>query len=120
MDSLLKRLLYHCNPSNHISNQLSFRWNQFSWFGFRDVDDVSALLKPMPPQVDAERFLAIMETVLIEALEPPINGRRGDYLGPIYQQVEDPDLATLRSQARPIDARSVREMIANALLEQNR
>ena len=95
-DRLRSRLVSHCNPSNSIANQLSFRWNQFSWFGFRDVGDGSAGLKQMPQQIDANRFVAIMETVLIEALEPPINGRRGEYLGPIYQQVEDPDLAALR------------------------
>ena len=121
-DSLQSRLVYHNNPSNHSSNQLSFRWKQFSWFGFRDVDDNddTPKLKPMPSRIDAERFLAIMETVLIEALAPPINGRRGDYLGPIYQQVEDPYLASLRSETSPIDAHSVREMIASALLAQNR
>ena len=55
VDSLLKRLAYHNNPSNHPSNRLSFRWNQFSGSASGTLMTFQmtspAGLKPMPRQV---------------------------------------------------------------------
>ena len=77
--------------SVHNKDRKSMRWDSFSWFGFRDVKD-NGELNPMPDQVDSTDLISILETVLIEALEPPVNGRRGDSLGSQYQQVQDPDI----------------------------
>ena len=82
-DSLRKRLDWHNRDVK------APRWNQFSWFGFRGVDDTGQL-NPLPGEIDTGHFVAILESVLIEALEPPVNGRRGDYMGVLYEQVSDP------------------------------
>ena len=73
-DSLYGRLWAH-----HRDHK-SMRWDRFSWFGFCDVNE-SGSLEPMPAQADSAHLISILEAVLIEALEPPVNGRRGDFLG---------------------------------------
>ena len=83
----------------HSRDHKSVRWDRFSWFGFCNVDDHTAELKPMPSEVTPAHLISILESVLIEALEPPVNGRRGDYLGVQYEQVPDPEIATQLSRA---------------------
>lgn len=74
------------------------QWDNFSWFGFRDVKD-NGELSPMPNQVDSTDLISILEAVLIEAREPPVNGRRGDFLGIPYKQVPDPEIAREQSHS---------------------
>lgn len=100
-DSLRQRL------DLHNKDVKAPRWNQFSWFGFRDVDGTGQL-NPLPEKIDTGHFVAILESVLIEALEPPVNGRRGDYMGVLYEQVSDPMI-----QAQE-DAK-IRSMMADSL-----
>lgn len=95
-DSLYARLRYH----NRDTDRKSVRWNKFSWFGFRDVNPDTGELMPLPGEIDPFHLITILEAVLIEALEPPVNGRRGDYIGTPYQQVIDPKVA--QSQARSL------------------
>lgn len=76
-NSLHERLRTHNKERDHKS----MRWDRFSWFGFCGVDEKSGELRSMPDQVDSAHLISILEAVLIEALEPPVNGRRGDYLG---------------------------------------
>jgi hypothetical protein len=92
IDSLYGRLRAH-NRDNK-----SVRWDRFSWFGFREVAD-NGQLNAMPPDVDPAHLVSILESVLIEALEPPVNGRRGDFLGLQYEQVPDPIIAQQQSKA---------------------
>ena len=95
-DSLYARL------RSHSRDHKAVRWNRFSWFGFRDVNDVdngSTQLAPMPSQIDPAHLINILESVLIEALEPPVNGRRGDFLGTQYEQVPDSTIAIQQSRA---------------------
>ena len=68
------------------------RWDGFSWFGLRDVDDSTGVLKSFTGDFSMSDLITILESVLIEALEPPINGRRGDRMGELYQQVIDPQI----------------------------
>ena len=91
-DSLYERL------RSHNRDHKSVRWDKFSWFGFRDIDGESGELKPMPNALDAVHLINILESVLIEALEPPVNGRRGDFLGLQCEQVADPDIAMRQSR----------------------
>lgn len=83
-DSLRARLDWH------NKDRKAPRWNQFSWFGFRDVDEGTGNLKPLPTDMESRHLVTILESILIEALEPPVNGRRGDYMGVLYEQVSDP------------------------------
>lgn len=88
----------HARLRAHNRDHKSMRWDRFSWFGFRDVED-DGRLKPMPAQVDSAHLISILEAVLIEALEPPVNGRRGDFLGIPYKQVPDPEIAREQSHS---------------------
>ena len=91
-DSLYGRLRAH-----HRDHK-SMRWDRFSWFGFCDVNESDGL-GPMPAQADSAHLISILEAVLIEALEPPVNGRRGDFLGIPYKQVPDPEIAKEQSRS---------------------
>ena len=44
----------------------------------------------LPENADVGHIIACMEGIMIEAMEPPVNGRRGDYMGMQYTQVPDP------------------------------
>ena len=89
-DSLRARLKDHASKKNK-----SYRWDHFSWFGFRPVYDNGAL-GALPEGIQAADMIAVLETVLIEALEPPINGMRGDRMGEYYIQVIDREEAGRR------------------------
>ena len=78
--------------NSHRLSRKAFRWNRFSWFGLRDVNNDSGELDPPPSEIDTEHLLVALESVLIEALEPPINGQRGDDMGSLYEQVVDPEI----------------------------
>ena len=102
-DSLRGRL------DSHTRDKKAPRWNRFSWFGFRDVNDETGKLEPLPGEIDARHLVTILESVLIEALEPPVNGRRGDYMGVLYEQVPDPKI-------RERDDANLRRMMAESLV----
>ena len=84
-DSLLGRLRHHNRDKN-------LRWNKFSWFGMREVHE-DGTLGDLPDNISAEDLITIMEAVLIEALEPPLNGQRGNRMGELYEQVVDSQMA---------------------------
>lgn len=76
----------------HTKDRMASRWDRFSWFGLLDVSN-EGKLKSVPVQVDAEALTQILEAVLIELLEPPLNRRRGDTIEDNeYIQVGDPGL----------------------------
>lgn len=93
--------------NEHTLDRLSGRWSRFSWFGLRGVSDEAKLTdKPITPTTAT--LVATLEAILIEALEPPQNRRRGDdFAGVEYIQDEDPDLQEqeLRSTLRSIEAK---------------
>lgn len=90
--SLYRRLRYHQRDLKAV------RWDRFSWFGFREVDGETGQLQPMPGEISPSHLINILEAVLIEALEPPVNGQRGAYMGVQYEQV--PDLVIAQQQTR--------------------
>lgn len=53
----------------------------------------------MPVGLDTVHLINILESVLIEELEPPVNGQRGDFLGHQCEQVPDPEIALHHSRA---------------------
>lgn len=82
----------------HTSDRLSGRWDRFSWFGLRAVED-DGRLSEVSLDWRQSVVLETLEALLIESLEPPLNRRRGDNLSAAeYSQVEDPDLEALRRQ----------------------
>ncbi len=87
----------------HTTDRLASRWNRFSWFGLLDATDDGRLQEPAL-NTSLSGIIAAFEALLIEALEPPQNRKRGDdFSGIEYIQAVDPELqerqlqATLRS-----------------------
>ena len=80
----------------HTRDRLKTRWNRFSWFGFRAVEEIGKL-GPMPNSYELRDVISAMEALLIEALEPPQNRKGGDgFRGIEYIQAEDPKKAEAR------------------------
>lgn len=87
----------------HTVGRLGSRWNRFSWFGMLDATDEGGL-KETPFNNSLSSIITTLEALLIEALEPPQNRKRGDEFSAIeYIQDIDPELrereiqSTLRS-----------------------
>lgn len=77
----------------HNRNRLSGRWDRFSWFGILPVKEDGTLGNADPKLFTANRLVEMMEALLIEALEPPLNRKRGDNFEQFeYLQVRDPDI----------------------------
>ena len=84
-DRPLGRRLYE-----HTIDRMSARWDRFSWFGLLPVSEAGALGK-LPKIFDATKMIPALEAILIEALEPRQNRKRGDDLAAVeYIQKEDP------------------------------
>jgi HB1/ASXL restriction endonuclease-like protein with HTH domain len=80
----------------HTVGRLSTRWDRFSWFGMLPVSD-AGVLGGMPDSFPAEKIIPAMEAILIEALEPRQNRKRGDDLSAVeYFQKEDPEIQKKR------------------------
>lgn len=76
----------------HTVDRLGSRWNRFSWFGLLDVTE-GGDLKEITPNTSLASLVATLEALLIEALEPPQNRKRGDDFSAIeYIQDIDPEL----------------------------
>lgn len=70
----------------HTVDRLGGRWDRFSWFAVSQGEP-GALV----PSFSSQILTQTLEALLIEALEPPLNRRRGDGLAESEQiQIEDP------------------------------
>lgn len=75
--------------AEHTKDRLNGRWDRFSWFGLKGVLDSGKLTAPDFSATQSE-IISLMEAVLIEALEPAQNRKRGDDFSDIeYLQAED-------------------------------
>ena len=61
----------------HTRDRLRTRWNRFSWFGLLPVLE-SGNLGNLSNSFSAAKMIPTLEAVLIEALEPRQNRKRGD------------------------------------------
>lgn len=76
----------------HTIDRLGSRWNRFSWFGLLDVTQ-EGNLRETTLNTTLASLIATLEALLIEALEPPQNRKRGDDFSAIeYIQDIDPEL----------------------------
>jgi hypothetical protein len=90
-DRPLGRRLYE-----HTSDRLAARWDRFSWFGLLPVSE-AGLLGALPTSYEAAKIIPALEAILIEALEPRQNRKRGDDLSAVeYIQREDPGIQKKR------------------------
>jgi hypothetical protein len=98
-DRPLGRRLYE-----HTLDRLSTRWDRFSWFGILPVTE-EGHLTPAPENYPAEALIPAFEALLIEALEPRQNRKRGDdlaaveYLQKISPEIEKKRVKTLLDEA---------------------
>ena len=90
----------------HTIDRLGSRWNRFSWFGLLNVTDDGNLVET-PIKVTLPSLIATLEALLIEALEPPQNRKRGDdftvmeYIQDIDPEIKERELQnTLRAIER--------------------
>ena len=90
-DRPLGRRLYE-----HTLDRLSARWNRFSWFGLLPVSDKGSF-QSLPDGYQPMKLIPALEAILIEALEPRQNRKRGDDLSAVeYLQQEDPEIEKQR------------------------
>ncbi len=85
---------------DHTKDRLKARWNRFSWFGLYSVARDTGRLEMESPALDKEALIQTLEAVLIEAIEPRQNRRRGDVFSEIeYIQTIDPKIQRDRRRA---------------------
>jgi len=93
-DRPLGRRLYE-----HTVDRMAARWDRFSWFGLLPVADDGSLAK-LPTTYEAAKMIPALEAILIEALKPRQNRKRGDDLSAVeYIQQEDPEIQKRRVKA---------------------
>ncbi|MCX7425680.1 MAG: HTH domain-containing protein [Planctomycetia bacterium] len=93
-DRPLGRRLYE-----HTIDRMSARWDRFSWFGLLPVTEAGGL-GALPAQYDAAKLIPALEAILIEALEPRQNRKRGDDLAAVeYIQRVDPEIEKKKVKA---------------------
>jgi len=93
-DRPLGRRLYE-----HTIDRLSARWDRFSWFGLLPVSD-NGKLGALPENYNAAKLIPALEAILIEALEPRQNRKRGDDLAAVeYLQRVDPEIEKKKVKA---------------------
>jgi hypothetical protein len=83
----------------HTTDRLGGRWDRFSWFGLRGVNESGHLIPESVPWTQ-EVVIETLEALLIESLEPPLNRRRGDNFSAVeYLQALDPQIEVNRKRA---------------------
>lgn len=76
----------------HTKDRLSARWDRFSWFGLLPISE-EGKLGTMTDSYQSAKLIPAIEAILIEALEPRQNRKRGDDLSAVeYIQEEDPEI----------------------------
>ncbi len=93
-DRPLGRRLYE-----HTFDRLAARWDRFSWFGLLPVSE-QGQLSSLPNTYEAAKIIPALEAILIEALEPRQNRKRGDDLSAVeFIQKEDPEIQKKKVKA---------------------
>ena len=76
----------------HTFDRLNGRWDRFSWFGIYPIAADGSLVKDTKAY-GASMLIATMEALLIEAVEPAQNRRRGDDFRAVeFLQALDPEI----------------------------
>ncbi len=93
-DRPLGRRLYE-----HTIDRMSARWDRFSWFGLLPVSDKGEI-GDLPENYGAAKLIPALEAILIEALEPRQNRKRGDDLAAVeYLHKVDPEIEKKKVKA---------------------
>ena len=87
-----ERGLFQRLHEHHTKHVWSGKWERFSWFGLRRVDESGAMVD-VSDSASPAVVTALMEAVLIETLGPSFNARGGNYMGTLYRQANNPNSA---------------------------
>lgn len=88
----------------HTYDRLMSRWDRFSWFGLLPVSP-EGTLGELPKIYDGTAIIPAIEAIMIEALEPRQNRKRGDDLSAVeYIQKEDPEIKMSKMKQTMISA----------------
>lgn len=80
----------------HTLDRFSARWDRFSWFGLLPVSEKGDLGE-LPESFSSQKLIPALEAILIEAVEPRQNRKRGDDFSAIeYIQRIDPSVEKKR------------------------
>ena len=83
----------------HTIDRLSARWDRFSWFGLLPIS-AAGQIGSLPDGYKAKNLIPALEAILIEALEPRQNRKRGDDLAAVeYLQKLDPAIEKKKMRA---------------------
>lgn len=83
----------------HTVDRLATRWDRFSWFGLLPVTDKGKFAS-LPDSFSSTDLIPSLEAILIEALEPRQNRKRGDDLAAVeFLQKEDPEIERKKKEA---------------------
>ncbi|MGE3966360.1 MAG: HTH domain-containing protein [Planctomycetota bacterium] len=83
----------------HTKDRHNGRWDRFSWFGVLNVKEDGSLDAAPGQTMGLDNLIDTMEALLIEAMEPPQNRKRGDGFSAVeFIQVPDPDLEKKRKK----------------------
>jgi hypothetical protein len=90
--------------NNHkVSRNKSGRWNQFSWFGVKEVIDKSLDKKSKPITAENSEIIKSLEALLIAASEPGLNKQRGQWGNAVrYYQIIPVDYQTEKEKLEDI------------------
>ena len=102
-----KKNLFGRLEDHNDSDRRRARWDQFSWFGFREISE-NGTLSNENVDFSTSILITVLESVMIEAFIPPLNDRGGELLGTMYSQVEDPVLVNKR-EAEFLDTLALRQ-----------
>lgn len=78
--------------AQHTRDRLTGRWERFSWFGIRPVDNDGELGDVVVGTITPDRLISALEALLIEALEPRQNRAGSSHSGIEYVQAADPQM----------------------------
>ena len=99
---------------DHRTDHLADRWDKFSWFGVRNVNQDGSLSRAqgeLPRTLTAAEILDLLEGLLIKVVEPPLNkqGAKWSSMGQYYQLPEgwsawsDRDLLIALAESQEIE-----------------
>lgn len=84
----------------HTLDRLSTRWDRFSWFGLLPVS-AQGEIGDLPAHYESSLLIPALEAILIEAVEPRQNRKRGDDLSAAeFVQKIDPEIEKRQIKAR--------------------
>ena len=86
-----ERGLFQRLQEHHRKHSWSGKWERFSWFGIRRVNE-SGEMVDVSVEASPAVVTALMEAVLIEALGPSFNQQLGHYMGTLYHQATTPQI----------------------------